>query len=164
MKLRKQALPLAASIVTVLIIGCITGCRFKRNNVEQFTVIKGMAGIPRFNLQYTYGEFNDVDLYVKTPDGSVVCYSNATAQKGAMDIDCFCGDCLSGANENIYWDAGTAPRGTYQVWASYFDPCLGTTGTANYIIRIMKEQVVLHRYEGVVSTGNRKSPVYTFVY
>jgi uncharacterized protein YfaP (DUF2135 family) len=163
MNFKKQALWVAAGAMLTFAACCFTGCETNHANIA-YTTIKGKAGWPRFNLQFTTGASNDVDLYVITPDGSVINYKQPLAQNGSMDMGCLCGDCPHGANENIYWSAGTAPKGKYTVWAQYFDPCVGVGGASNYVIRIIKGTAVLKKYEGVVSTRKRKSPVYTFVY
>src|SRR4051812_19419653 len=55
--------------------------------------IQGAPGNPRFNLQFTNGNKVDLDLYVQTPNGTVISYSNPAAQNGKLDVDCLCGDC-----------------------------------------------------------------------
>lgn len=138
------------------------GCKNAEPELK-YSAIKGSEGYPRFNLQFTGGAYNDVDLYVRTPNGSVISYKNLTAQNGRMDVDCLCGDCANGANENVFWHNGKAPKGTYKVWAEYFDPCVVQEGSAHYTIRIMKGSKELKVFSGEVSVNKRKSPVYTFI-
>ncbi|UEG52526.1 hypothetical protein LLH06_16330 [Mucilaginibacter daejeonensis] len=126
---------------------------------DSFTKIKGSAGSPRFNLQFTNNDGSDVDLYVQTPNGSVINYQNISAQNGKMDVDCLCGDCPEGGNENVYWVPGTAPKGTFKVWARYFDPCVGENGSARYKLRIMDGNKVVREMEGSLSSYDRRSPV-----
>lgn len=154
----------------ILITGAFTllfivakGCKNAEPQLN-YTAIKGTAGYPRFNLQFTGGAYNDVDLYVETPNGAIISYNNIAAQNGRMDIDCLCGDCPDGANENVFWQDGKAPRGTYKIWAEYFDPCMVEDGAAAYTIRMMKGKQVLNTFTGKLSSHNRKSVVYTFVY
>jgi len=139
------------------------GCKNAEPELK-YSAIKGSEGYPRFNLQFTGGTYNDVDLYVSTPNGSVISYKNLKAQNGRMDVDCLCGDCSDGANENVFWEDGKAPKGIYKVWAEYFDPCVVQEGSARYLIRIMKGGQELKAFSGELSVNNRKSPVYTFVY
>jgi hypothetical protein len=154
-----------AAIIAILLCSFvgITACE----DAKAFKItgaIRGTAGSPRFNLQFTNGINNDVDLYVETPNGLVISYRTAAVAGEGMDIDCSCGDCPNGANENIYWLSGTAPKGIYKAWVQYFDPCMGSNGTADYVLRIMDNEKVLKICRGKVSTASRKSAVYVFVF
>jgi hypothetical protein len=126
--------------------------------------IQGAPGNPRFNLQFTNGSKTDLDLYVQTPNGTVLYFGNPSGQNGQLDVDCLCGDCPNGPNENIYWTPGSAPRGTYKVWAEYFDYCDGSMSASSYTLRIMNNSSILQTYNGTLSPTNAKSPVYTFNY
>ena len=63
----------------------------------------GQEGNPRFNLQFSNGTNVDLDLYVETPNGITVSYMNPNADGGELDVDCMCGSCPQGPNENIFW-------------------------------------------------------------
>jgi uncharacterized protein YfaP (DUF2135 family) len=56
-----------------------------------------------FNLQFSNPDNVDLDLYVRTFSGAVISYLNRSADQGALDVDCLCGNCASGPNENIFW-------------------------------------------------------------
>ncbi len=126
--------------------------------------IRGAAGNPRFNLQFTNGSRTDLDLYVQTPNGSIISYSNTSAQNGKLDVDCLCGDCPNGPNENIFWTPGSAPRGTYKVWVEYFDDCDGAGTSSNFTLRVMNNSSIVQTYSGTLSPNNRKSQVYTYTF
>ena len=111
-------------------------------------VLVGNDGNPRFNLQFTNPENVDLDLYVKTPSGAIISYSNPTAESGILDVDCLCGVCAQGPNENIYWVPGTAPTGVYEYWVNYYGSCT-TAGTAStFTLRVIRNGVVLDTKTG----------------
>ncbi|MDF9794974.1 hypothetical protein OKW21_000237 [Catalinimonas alkaloidigena] len=92
--------------------------------------IVGQIGNPQFNLQFTNPESVDLDLYVEDPNGEIIYYGNVfTNSGGQLDVDCLCGDCPNGPNENIFWPMdGNAPSGTYRYWVDYYGSC-GTNTT-----------------------------------
>lgn len=114
----------------------------------------GQPGNPRFNLQFTNKENVDLDLHVITPDGTEISYLNPSGQGGTLDVDCLCDDCPQGPNENIYWEVGTAPTGTYKYWIEYYDTC-GNEGStsSNYTLRVLKNGEVLETKTGTLSSG-----------
>ena len=149
------------SLVSIFYLSC------KKNNSDSNNdpgAIQGAPGNPRFNLQFTNGSKTDLDLYVATPNGYVLSYSNPSDQKGQLDVDCLCGDCPNGTNENIFWVPGTAAKGIYQVWAVYYGDCDGSGASSNYTIRIMNNSNILQTYTGTLSPNNNQSPVYTYNY
>ena len=89
---------------------------------EGLTLV-GESGNPRFNLIFTNEESVDLDLHVIDPQGVELYYSNESSPSGGeFDVDCLCGDCPQGPNENIYWPLdGSAPKGKYEYWIEYFD-------------------------------------------
>ncbi|MEO6329809.1 MAG: hypothetical protein ABIO55_12800 [Ginsengibacter sp.] len=154
----------AAMLLSIFTI-TMAGCK-KDSKPDDITsdpgAIRGTPGNPRFNLQFTNGNKADLDLYVQTPNGSILYYGNPTGQFGQLDVDCLCGDCPNGPNENIYWTPGSAPAGTYKVWAEYFEGCDGSGSSSNYTIRIMNNTSIVQTYTGTLSPGNAKSPVYSY--
>ncbi|NND88557.1 MAG: hypothetical protein HKM28_04850 [Flavobacteriaceae bacterium] len=121
------------------------------NEVE---TLVGQPGNPRFNLQFTNPDNVDLDLYVRTPGGSVIYYGNPTAEGGTLDVDCLCSSCSQGPNENIYWQDGTAPTGTYEYWVNYFGDC-GAGGSSSFTLRVIKNNSVVTTKTGTLSTdGN----------
>ncbi len=120
--------------------------------VPPAVVLVGQDGNPRFNLQFTNEQNVDLDLYVKTPAGNIINYSNPTADGGSLDVDCLCGDCGQGPNENIFWENGTAENGTYTYWVDYYSDCGGTASTSsNFTLRVVKNGVVLETKTGTLS-------------
>lgn len=113
----------------------------------------GQEGNPRFNLQFTNGDNVDLDLYVETPGGAVISYSNPSADGGELDVDCMCSSCPQGPNENIFWQDGTAPSGTYRYHIDYYSGCGGGDQSSDYTLRVIKNGEVLATKTGTLSSG-----------
>ncbi len=108
----------------------------------------GQDGNPRFNLVFTNPQNVDLDLYVKTPSGAVISYSNPSADLGTLDVDCLCDDCPQGPNENIFWENGTAPTGNYEYWVNYFGDCGVAGSTSSFTLRVIRNGEVLETKTG----------------
>lgn len=119
----------------------------------------GQEGNPRFNLQFTNGDNVDLDLYVETPNGVTVSYLNPNADGGELDVDCLCGSCPQGPNENIFWESGTAPEGTYKYYVKYYSDCGDTNASSNFTLRVVRNGEVLATKTGTLSSG--QSEVWT---
>lgn len=161
--MKKIATILSLIMLSTLVFG-IYSCKKKeqeKEKEESLGEIKGTPGNPRFNLQFTNSAKVDLDIHVLTPNGTEIYYYRPTGQKGQLDLDCLCGDCKNGPNENVFWTPGTAPSGTYKVWVEYYDSCDGGQNSSNYTLRIMNNSNVLNTYTGTLNQGTKKSPVYT---
>lgn len=125
--------------------------------------IQGTPGDPRFNLQFTNASSADLDLYVQTPNGSIISYSSTIGQNGGqLDLDCYCEYCPNGGNENIFWTPGTAATGTYRVWVNYFGDCNSSNSSSTYTLRILKNAEIVQTYTGTLSPSTINSPIYTY--
>jgi uncharacterized protein YfaP (DUF2135 family) len=98
---------------------------------------------------------------LQTPNGNVIYYANPTGQGGTLDVDCMCDSCPQGANENIYWENGTAPSGTYRYWVEYYSSCGMSSASSNFTVRVMKNSQVIATKTGTLSSG--ESEVWTHV-
>jgi len=147
-------------LLSITICSLFISC--SKSGGSDTNAIAGTAGNPRFNLQFTNPQNVDLDLHVLTPNGTEIYYSNPIGQGGQLDVDCQCAGCASGPNENIYWVNGTAPHGTYQFWAQYYQSCSGAPASSNFTLRILNMNTVIHTYTGTLSSG--KSQIYTFTY
>ncbi|RDI06983.1 hypothetical protein [Flavobacterium sp. AG291] len=124
------------------------------NQVTEEPELVGQPGNPRFNLKFTNEENVDLDLHVITPDGTEISYLNPFGQGGELDVDCLCEDCPQGPNENIFWEAGTAPTGTYKYWIEYYDTCgNGGSTSSDYTLRVVRNGEVLETKTGTLSSG-----------
>lgn len=127
--------------------------------VEAPTTLVGQDGNPRFNLVFTNPENVDLDLYVKAPNGTIVYYGNPSGAGGTLDVDCLCGDCPQGPNENIFWQSGQAPTGQYEYWVDYFGSCGSSNASSTFTLRTIRNGVVLATKTGTLTSG--QSTVFT---
>jgi uncharacterized protein YfaP (DUF2135 family) len=119
----------------------------------------GSAGNPRFNLQFTQGY--DLDLYVKTPNGTLIYYGNKFGQGGELDVDCTCTSGTSnGTGENVFWQNG--PAGTYQYYVKFYSSCSSPNPNANYTVRVMNNSTVVQTHTGTLTSGGT-TPTWTYV-
>src|SRR5690606_7795161 len=133
----------------VAIIGC---SKDESSDDDGGGDLVGNPGNPRFNLQFTNPDNVDLDLYVETPNGTVIHWANPTGQGGTLDVDCFCISCAQGPNENIYWENGTAPSGTYKYWVEYYGNCGTSSASSNFTLRVMKNSQVIATRTGSLSS------------
>lgn len=118
---------------------------------EETEELVGQDGNPRFNLQFTNPDNVDLDLYVQTPSGNIIYYGNPTADQGTLDVDCLCGLCSQGPNENIFWENGTAPEGTYKYWVEYYGDCGDTGASSSFTLRVIRNGSVLATKTGTLN-------------
>lgn len=147
----------------VILLFTVTACPVPDDSVPSNEIV-GHIGNPQFNLQFSNGTAVDLDLYVQTPNGSVISYLNPASQGGQLDVDCLCGNCPNGPNENIYWEVGTAPSGTYKYWVQYYDSCDGSDISSNFTLRLINNGSIVQTYSGTLSPTTVKSTVYSVVY
>jgi uncharacterized protein YfaP (DUF2135 family) len=145
------------TVLPLLALLLLTSCRKKDE-----PGLVGQPGNPRFNLQFDNEENVDLDLYVTDPNGETVSWSNPIARSGGeLDVDCLCGACDQGPNENIFWpEDDSSPRGTYRVWVEYFDACGGGSPMANFTVRVLNNRQVIDTYQGTLAGG--RSTVWTY--
>ena len=131
-----RLLALSVSGAFLLLPGC-------RREVDiALPKLAGNPGNPRFNLVFTNERNVDLDLYVKDPNGETLYYSRKRASRsgGQLDVDCKCGSCPQGPNENIFWPlAPTSPRGKYEVWVDYYDNCTSPLQPSSYTLRVIDD-------------------------
>jgi len=135
-------------ILIVVVAGCTTYEELKPVPLE------GNPGNPRFNLVFDNSTDVDLDLYVTDPRGETVYYGNrSSASGGNLDVDCLCGGCPNGGNENIYWPTdGSAPTGTYTFWVDYYSGC-SLNPTASFTLRVIKNERIEQTYTGELRSG-----------
>lgn len=104
----------------------------------------------------------DLDLHVYAPDDCHLHYGNPNCGAGHLDRDANSA-CHSDAEtppENIYWDSGQAPNGTYQVKVKYFDEC-SNSGSTDYIVSVSQNGHVT-TYNGTLNNENEEDIVISF--
>lgn len=153
LKMKKIILALVFFPMLTFVLSCE-----KEDEVERLV---GQDGNPRFNLVFDNQENVDLDLYVQTPSGKIIYYYNDYADGGELDVDCLCGSCEQGPNENIFWENGTAPSGVYKYWVEYYDYCDTPGASSGFTVRVIRNGVVLEKRTGRLSSGS--STVWTHV-
>lgn len=151
-------------LASLLIILFSLSCKKKKVEPVPEVPIVGTPGNPRFNLQFNNHENVDLDLYVETPNGSIIYFARPYGQNGELDVDCLCGACPNGPSENIFWVPGSAPSGTYKFWVEYYGDCNGKGEASEFTLRVLNNSKILETYKGTLSKSNRKSVVYTKTY
>ena len=149
------------TLLLILIAGVFKYCK----KHDDLATIKGTPGNPRFNLQFTNEQKVDLDLYVQTPNGSLIYFQKKTGQGGSLDLDCHCTNCINGPNENIYWTPGTAPAGTYKFYVKYYEKCTvsGTTGaSSDYTVRVLENDKIKDTKKGTLSNLNTQTEIWTY--
>ncbi|AWH84231.1 hypothetical protein HYN59_03490 [Flavobacterium album] len=111
--------------------------------------LEGQNGNPRFNLQFSNAGNVDLDLYVQTPNGSIIYYGNETAQGGTIDVDCACGNACD--SENIFFNNG--PSGQYTFWVDYYGDCGSGSTSSNFTVKVMDNNTVVQTKTGTLNSG-----------
>ena len=141
-------------VLLIIAIFIFTNCsKSDDDDPGDTTELVGQDGNPRFNLKFTNPDNVDLDLYVKTPSGAIISYLNMEADLGKLDVDCKCSSCPDGPNENIFWDNGTAPTGTYEYWIEYYGYCTTASSESSYTIRVIRNGQVLETKTGTLTSG-----------
>ncbi len=101
----------------------------------------------------------DLDLYVTTPDGSIISFGQPTSSDGGtLDVDanaaCSPVEIVSPPVENVFWPVGGAPSGTYSVQLNYFSECEGGTGPQDYTVEIKVDGRELGPFRGTVDAAS----------
>lgn len=127
-------------------------------SVIRLYALVGNAGNPRFNLRFTNEQNVDLDLHVQTPAGVEIYFARPLDSRtlGQLDVDCLCGDCPNGPNENIFWPLDrVSPVGKYLFWVNYYEACFssGSNASSNYEIFVIndKKPEVLFKATGTMT-------------
>ena len=70
----------------------------------------------------SWNNYNDLDLHCKDPNGDIVSFKNRSVPSGGLleiDMNVEYPDSKKPI-ENIFWQKGTAPKGTYHVYLQYY--------------------------------------------
>ena len=109
-------------------------------------------GALRFTM--TWSASTDLDLYVVTPNGNTLSYSNRSGDSGMLDVDNQSGG--SGATENVFFTA--PPVGTY----TYYVQNYSGSQEASYMLQVFKNGSVAAMQSGSVpASGGAMSAEYT---
>jgi len=132
------------------------------------TVLRVGTGAVQVSL--TFDTRADVDLYLVEPGGEEIYYGHKiSAAGGRLDLDANAACSTSSIfNENITYETGSPPRGTYQVRVNYYDECSVPQPT-RYVVAVVVEGSVSTYFgtldpPGVGGGAGAGIPVATFVY
>lgn len=106
----------------------------------------------------------DIDLHVIDPNGEEIYYNHTTsASGGQLDVDDQCDEGIAhGGPENIFWPAGGAPRGEYQVLVVYYEECSDPgEGPAGWTVTTLVDGQS-KTYSGTISPDDAAQSVATF--
>jgi hypothetical protein len=118
--------PNAAQILAAGVRYEITAESQQYPNVDPRIRVEPCVGDGDVKVSLRWSTVADLDLYVTDPAGEIIYYANPTsASGGQLDVDANagCGDQTTTPVENIFWEAGTAPAGTYGVQVYIWSTC-----------------------------------------
>lgn len=105
-----------------------------------FDVISVQSGDIQISLSWDAQREVDLDLWVESPNGETVSYTDTSVPSGGtLDLDANPG---CGApeqhNENIFWPDNSAPSGEYKVWVDYYSDCEETNEVEFRVTRVLR--------------------------
>jgi hypothetical protein len=150
--------PEVSAGVVVMTPTCTPGAPEVLNGVDDNcngVVDEGFVQTGAVQISLGWATGADMDLYVVDPFNEEVSYRNRTvSSSGHLDRDAR-GACTDGqTTENVYWPAGQAPRGTYQVAVHYFSGC-NAAGPTPVTLSIMVGGRALGVYQFTIAEGQR---------
>lgn len=154
MKYSKKALFILILFITPLVFMSCGILGSDDDDDDDQSDLVGAPGNPRFNLVFDNEDNVDLDLYVTDPNGDTIYFANSrSASGGELDVDCQCGICPNGPNENIFWQSGSAPSGTYTYWVDYFGSCSGSSASSSFTLRVLRNGEIVETRTGSLSSG-----------
>ena len=112
----------------------------------------GGTGALAFRMRWPGSQ--DLDLYVREPNGEIIYYGNpSSATGGQLDVDANAG-CSGPApdpTENIFWDE-EAPVGTYEFWGDLWSEC-GASPTPDVTLFVIVNGVIHRVIDTAISGG-----------
>jgi len=122
----------------------------------------GQTGDISFRLQWNGSQ--DLDLYVTEPSGETVYYDNKLSSTGGqLDLDANfpCDSSNQSGTENVFWPAGSAPRGNYTVWAGYYSSCYGSSAVS-YTISVLQGTRVVETFSETLSVEDEEGTYFNY--
>jgi hypothetical protein len=130
---------------------------------RQVTLELVQSGVGDVKVTLSFDPAHDLDLHVIEPGGEEISFAHPmSARGGALDLDSG-SNCIASAasSENIFWPAGSAPRGDYRVRVNLFEQCL--PGAIPFTVRVENgEKVDTYRGSFADGTQGTFSEVVTF--
>jgi hypothetical protein len=120
------------------------------------------TGDVQFLLEWN--NYNDLDLSCIDPSGETISYKHRESSTGGrleidMNVD---GNRSQEPIENIYWQTGSAPAGTYQVYLTYYAIHDNVDATPYSII--VKYGDTVEEFKSIIKKSDGKIHICTFTY
>src|SRR5690606_13395252 len=127
---------------------------FPLQGTAETTVVNGVeVGTGDVRVTLTWNTRADLNLRVTDPSGAEISYAaRQAASGGRLDVDANAGCANDRPVENVFWPAGAAPRGTYQVAVHYFADC-GVVATP-YEVAVFVNGTQVYRRPGTLSAAS----------
>lgn len=113
--------------------------------------------VTTFNLTWDNTDA-DLDIFVTTPEGNTISFSNTSADTGRLDASCDCFGC-SAAVETVNFS--NASSGNYQYYVDYFGGCSSSSPEVNYTLTVSVGGTTVETQTGTLESGERSN---TFIY
>jgi hypothetical protein len=111
----------------------------------------------------SWDNYNDLDLFCTDPQGETVWFKNRRVASGGLleiDMNVEYPDSKKPV-ENIYWNSGGAPEGTYDVYVLYYKQHDRNSNKTPYTINV-KYGNKSNEYKGVIKKEDRPLHVCSF--
>jgi subtilisin family serine protease len=111
----------------------------------------------------SWNNYNDLDLICTDPNGESVFFKNRNVSSGGqleIDMNVEYPDSQTPI-ENIFWEPGTAPSGTYNVYLLYYKKHEQNIDETPYSIKV-KHSGKMDEYKGVISKDDKSINVCSF--
>lgn len=149
----------------VLQVSAIDAKGLRSPPVEHILTINHQAQSGDVQVSLSWDTSSDVDLHVRepkddgSPDGEEIYYGHKySATGGELDLDSNPACSIDGINnENVTWELGESPEGTYQVYVDYFDDCGVTGQDSTHFIVAVKNCGVVDTWDGTFSPQDADS-------
>jgi len=138
-------IPTDADAGTFCLDFCVYDQQNRVSNIQRVCVDVLRLGTGGLQISLSWATQTDQDLYVTTPGGDVISYTNTSAQGGQLDRD----DTDGYGPENVYWE-NDAPNGSYSVSVNDYS----STSTPNQFYITVSANGVSRNYSGSTQNGS----------
>jgi hypothetical protein len=128
--------------------------------------VRAAGGKPGdIEITLSWGNCDDLDLYVKPPGCSKIYFADKTNCMGELDVDMNVGDCERQPVEHVVWQRskGPIPSGEYKVLVHNYNSRSGRART-NFTVTLKNGTRPLQTRNGTAVDGEGPQEVLTFTY